>query len=88
MLFEVLSGEKDGTNGNSPKRKTVRAKDYDTAAFKAPVIGKGKIHSVICTEYDADNRVAYYIAATTDGGSFKVVVQEIFWTTYVLKKVF
>ena len=88
MLFEVLSGESDGTNGNSPRKKTLRAKDYDEAAFRAPVIGKGKIHSVNCYEYDPDNRVAYYVAVKDNNGSFKVVVQEIWWVRYVLKQIF
>jgi hypothetical protein len=78
-LFEVISGESTGTNGNSPKRKKVWAKDFDEAAAKAPVIGGGKIVELTPYNYDEVERRADYNATTSKLRTFPVFVQHLWW---------
>jgi hypothetical protein len=79
-LFEIISGETNGTNGNSPKRHKKWAKDFDDAAWKAPILGGGRIVRVSeVVEYDEDNQWAIYNVRTSKEKSFPVYVQHLWW---------
>lgn len=78
--YRVVSGEINGTNGHTPKSKTVRAKDPEKAAYEAHVIGKGgKITRIVYVAYDEDEGTYIFQALTTSNESFQVVVQELRW---------
>lgn len=51
-------------------------------------MGTGQIATLTPTYYDEVEKRVDFVATTTKGTSFKVVVQEIWWTTYLLKKLF
>ncbi len=78
-LYEVVSGESTGTNGNSPKRKKVVAKGFDEAVQKAPVLYGGQIAKYSCYNYDEEEKRADYNVTTTKQRTFTVHVQEIWW---------
>jgi hypothetical protein len=78
-FFEVISGESTGTNGNSPKKKRVWAKDFDCAAYKAPILGGGKLISVTPYNYDEEERRADYNATTDKNRTFAIHVQHLWW---------
>lgn len=78
-FFEIISGEATGTNGSSPQKKKKWAKDFDDAAWKAPVLGGGKIVEVTPYYYDESERRADYNATTDKNRTFPIHVQHLWW---------
>lgn len=79
-VYEVISGELDGTNGNSPKKKNVRASTPIKAAWHAHVIGGGKkLVKVNLVGYNEEDKWWIYQAVNDRHVSFSVHVQELHW---------
>ena len=78
-LYEVISGEKTGTNGNSPQKRKVVAKDFDDALLKVEPRGGGEIQSYSCYDYDDQEKTARYNVTTTRGKTYTAHVQELWW---------
>jgi len=78
--YEVVSGEIDGTNGNTPKKKIVWTRTPLKAAWRAHIIGGGKkITKISAVGYDDEARYYIFQAVTDRYVSFAIHVQEIWW---------
>jgi hypothetical protein len=77
--YEVVSGEIDGTNGNTPKKKRLFALNPKNAAWRAPVLGGGRIKKITLAGKDEEAGEYVYQAVTTKHRSFAVFVQELKW---------